>query len=168
VYHRLPIMVRANDYELGLFNGDVGLLWDAADPGLATALERSETESKDGTGSAAFTPQAGTGNWLALFETREGDLRAVDPARLPRCETAFALTVHQSQGSEFDEVLLVLPDRDSPVLCRELLYTAVTRARKKLSVFGSEEILRAAIERPYRRSSGLGDALRRRIDSPHA
>jgi exodeoxyribonuclease V alpha subunit len=69
------------------------------------------------------------------------------------------MTVHKSQGSEFDEILLVLPDRESPVMSRELVYTAITRAREKVTVLGTEQVLRQAILRSTRRLSGLSDAL---------
>ena len=78
---------------------------------------------------------------------------------LPEHETVFAMTVHKSQGSEFESVLLILPDHDSPVLTRELLYTAITRARKHVEIWGSEGIFRAAVSRRIVRTSGLYDAL---------
>ena len=67
--------------------------------------------------------------------------------------------MHKSQGSELDEVALVLPPEPSPVLCRELLYTAVTRARERVAIYGSEPVLRYALARSIERASGLGDAL---------
>ena len=81
------------------------------------------------------------------------------PLRLKAHETAFAMTVHKSQGSEFSRMLLVLPDQDAPVLTRELLYTAVTRAREDMEIWGRKEILKKAIFRQTRRFSGLEDAL---------
>jgi exodeoxyribonuclease V alpha subunit len=81
------------------------------------------------------------------------------PGRLPEHETVFAMSVHKSQGSEFDEVLLVLPDKDYPVLTRELMYTGVTRAKKKVSIWGQEHILTTALSRTIARTSGLSDAL---------
>ncbi|MDH5491830.1 MAG: ATP-binding domain-containing protein, partial [Myxococcales bacterium] len=77
----------------------------------------------------------------------------------PSFETAFAMTVHKSQGSEVDEVALLLPEHASPVLTRELLYTAVTRARRAVTIYGSEEILRLAIGRRVERRTGLADLL---------
>lgn len=94
-----------------------------------------------------------------VFPTDTGEPRAVLPARLPTHETAFAMTVHKSQGSEFDEVLLLLPDHDSPVLTRELLYTAITRARRKVIMWGRKDVLRAAVGKRVLRSSGLRDAV---------
>jgi len=79
-------------------------------------------------------------------------------ARLSACAPAYALTVHKAQGSEFDEVIVVLPDRDARVLTRELVYTAVTRARKKVDVWSNTDILAGAIARSTQRWSGLADA----------
>jgi len=129
-YGGQPLMVTANDYDLGLYNGDVGLL----------------------------LPDPVTGTLYAWFEGTEGP-RRLPPQRLPMVETVFAMTVHKSQGSEFEEVALVLPNQDSRVLTRELIYTAVTRARRRLVVIGSAERLTAGIGRRVERSSGLCDAL---------
>ena len=87
------------------------------------------------------------------------DGRSVHPAALPEHETVYAMTVHKAQGSEFDEVVVVLPDEPSPLLTRELLYTAVTRARKRVALVGSEDVLAAAIATPVERTSGLRRAL---------
>lgn len=124
-----PVIVRANDYALRLFNGDIGLCLPTAD-GLRI-----------------------------FFESAPGHYRALAPGRLPVHEPAWAMTVHQSQGSEFDEVLLVLPDAVTPVLNRPLVYTAVTRARSRFALCGSDEVLRAALAALPRRESGLVDKL---------
>jgi exodeoxyribonuclease V alpha subunit len=131
-YRGRPVIVTRNDYGLGLFNGDIGVLWP--DPATGGTLR-------------AFFPVAG------------GGLRTVPPGRLPAHETVYAMTVHKSQGSEFDAVLLVLPDRPSPVLTRELVYTAVTRARHRVEVWGPESVVRAAVDARVQRTSGLRDAL---------
>jgi exodeoxyribonuclease V alpha subunit len=128
-----PIMITQNDYNLGLFNGDSGVVLPDAEA--------------DGDLRAFF------------FASSEGKVRRFLPSRLPAHETAFAITVHKSQGSEFSEVLLVLPAEDSPVLTRELLYTGLTRAREKVELWSSEAILLAAINRQVSRTSGLRDAL---------
>ncbi|MEO5753707.1 MAG: ATP-binding domain-containing protein, partial [Chthoniobacterales bacterium] len=96
----------------------------------------------------------------AFFLSADGRLRRFLPSRLPRHETAFAMTVHKSQGSEFSEMLLLLPESDTPLLTRELLYTALTRARVQVEVWATEPVLRAAITRRVTRVSGLRDALR--------
>jgi exodeoxyribonuclease V alpha subunit len=132
-YAGKPVMVTRNDYELRLFNGDVGIILPSPEE---------------------------NGMLRAFFPTPDGGVRRVHPLQLPEHETAFAMTVHKSQGSEFDRVLLILPDRPSPVLTREMLYTAVSRARKAVEIWAPEAILRSAIARRTFRGSGLGDALR--------
>lgn len=127
-----PVMVTRNDYGIQLFNGDVGIV-------LPDSAETSQMR--------------------VCFPSVEGSFRKVLPLQLPEHENAYALTVHKSQGSEFDVVLVLLPERESPVLSRELLYTAITRARKKVEVWGTEKILRFMINNPTRRTSGLRDAL---------
>lgn len=126
-----PIMITGNTYELGLFNGDGGVLVAA---------------------SAEDSPEA-------FFPDPDSGVRRISALRLPQYETAFALTVHKVQGSEFDAVLLVLPDQMSEVLSRELLYTAVTRARKRVEIWGDEDVFRRAVERRIERNSGLLDRL---------
>jgi exodeoxyribonuclease V alpha subunit len=130
-YSHRPIMITRNDYNLKLFNGDNGVILH------------------DGVG----------GEPRAFFAGPDNNLRQFLPIRLPRHETAYAMTVHKSQGSEFDRVLLVLPDRQSPVLTRELLYTGITRARKGVELWFEEQVFRAAIAQRVRRTSGLCDSL---------
>ena len=120
------LLITENSYRHGLFNGDVGIC-------LA---------------DAAGTP-------LAWFPG-DGDVRAFHPAALPAHESAFAMTVHKAQGSEFDEVWLQLPRQDARVLSRELVYTGLTRARTALHLAGSEAVIRAALARHASRVSGLG------------
>jgi exodeoxyribonuclease V alpha subunit len=93
-------------------------------------------------------------------------VRVLDPSRLDRIETWWAMTIHKSQGSEFDHVVVVLPPPPSPILTRELLYTAVTRARSRVTLLASAQAIRAAIERPVSRASGLADRLRLVSGSP--
>jgi exodeoxyribonuclease V alpha subunit len=130
-YAGRPLLVTANDYELGLYNGDVGLL-----------LPDPESD----------------GELRAFFETAHG-VRRLSPHRLPPVETLFAMTVHKSQGSELDEVALVLPRRDSRAVTRELIYTGITRARRRVILIASAERLLEGIARRVSRSSGLHDAL---------
>ncbi|HTG44500.1 MAG TPA: exodeoxyribonuclease V subunit alpha, partial [Verrucomicrobiae bacterium] len=132
-YRGRPLTITQNDYNLGLFNGDSGII--LPDP-------------------------EGDGELRAFFLSAEGRLRRFLPSRLPHHETAFAMTVHKSQGSEFGGILLLLPESDSPLLTRELLYTALTRARNQVEVWATEPVLRAAITRRVTRVSGLRDALR--------
>lgn len=115
-YEGRPIMIARNDYNLGLMNGDVGI---------------------------ALRDTAGK---LRVVFPHDGTVRWVSPLRLPDCVTAYAMTVHKSQGSEFDHVALILPDRRSPVLTRELVYTAVTRARERFTLLENRpEVLHQAI-----------------------
>ncbi len=125
-----PVIVLANDYLLGLFNGDIGLC-------LPTAQ----------------------GELRVFFPAAEGGFRAIAPLRLPAHDTAFALTVHKSQGSEFEEVVLVLPARPVRVLTRELIYTALTRAAARVSVAGAGEVFVAGCALRTQRNSGLRERL---------
>jgi exodeoxyribonuclease V alpha subunit len=95
----------------------------------------------------------------AFFHESAGAVRKFLPLRLPEHQTTYAMTVHKSQGSEFDRVLLILPDQDIPLLTRELIYTGLTRAKHFVEIWASEEILRAAVDRRIQRTSGLRDAL---------
>ena len=124
-------MVLRNDYVLKLFNGDTGLV---------------------------LPDDSGT--LMVYFPDSAGGFRAVSPVRLPAHETAFATTVHKAQGSEFRDVLLLLPAKPSRVVTRELLYTAVTRAREGATIVCGAEVLEKAIVSPTRRYSGLIERLR--------
>ena len=104
-------------------------------------------------------PNSDSKELYVYFSGDSGKLRRFLPHRLPEHETAFAMTVHKSQGSEFENVLLVLPNQDYPVLTRELLYTGITRAKNHISIWGREEIIKATILRKISRNSGLKDAL---------
>ena len=96
---------------------------------------------------------------MATLQSEGEGFSSIAKARLPRFSDAFALSVHKAQGSEFDEVLLVLPEEDAPLLTRELLYTAVSRARERVRIVGPMEVVRAALERRAQRYSGLVDAI---------
>ncbi len=131
-----PVLVTRNDYVVQVFNGDVGV--------------------------ALPTP----GNDLLVhFRTSDGGTRTVAPARLPDCETAFAMTIHKAQGSEFDGIDIVLPVRDNRLLTRELLYTALTRARTQVRLWAPAEVVKAAIERRTQRYSGLASRLGNRVSN---
>jgi exodeoxyribonuclease V alpha subunit len=97
---------------------------------------------------------SGPGHVSAAFE-RHGQVVEFSPTRLAAVDTVYAMTVHKSQGSQFDTAAVLLPDPTSPILTRELLYTAVTRARRELILVGTEEAIRAAVSRPVARASGL-------------
>ncbi|MBP2368944.1 exodeoxyribonuclease V subunit alpha [Pseudonocardia parietis] len=127
-YPGRPLLVTTNDYDLGLFNGDTGVV--------------------------VRTPQGRR----AVF-VRDGRPAGFEPARLGGVGTVYAMTVHRSQGSQFERITVVLPPADSPLMTRELLYTAVTRARGHVRIIGTEESVRAAIARPAGRASGLKERL---------
>ena len=129
-YAGRPLMVSRNNPALDLFNGDMGVVVPAAESG------RSD---------AAFP--AGKG------------VRLVPVSRLEDVATVHALTIHKSQGSEYAHVIVVLPEQPSRIVTRELLYTGVTRATRRVTVVGSEAVIRAAIARPIRRATGLADRL---------
>ena len=95
----------------------------------------------------------------AALTSASGELKYFLPYRLPQHETVYAMTVHKSQGSEFENIFLILPDKDSPVLSRQLIYTAITRATKTVTIFGKEEIIRNCMSRVIKRKSGLHDSL---------
>jgi exodeoxyribonuclease V alpha subunit len=95
----------------------------------------------------------------AVVQSDADGFRKIAEARLPKFSDAFALSVHKAQGSEFDEVLIVLPEEDAPLLTRELLYTAVSRARKRVRLVGPKQVVAAALERRAQRYSGLVDAI---------
>ena len=131
-YPGRPVMITRNDYQLRLFNGDMGIT--LVDP-------------------------EGNQELRVFFPSPDGTVRKYPPLRLPEHETVYALTVHKSQGSELDRVLLILPDRDAPVLTRELIYTGITRAREQVEIWGKETIFCRAVSRRIQRSSGLREAL---------
>jgi exodeoxyribonuclease V alpha subunit len=132
-----PLLVTQNDYSLRLFNGDTGVIVDR-----------------------------GAGRKTAVFE-RQGRLVEISPTRLDAVDTVHALTIHKSQGSQAAAVAILLPDPTSRILTRELLYTAVTRARRSMIIAGSETAIRAALARPVAHASGLGRRLWRGTTLDH-
>ena len=127
-YRGRPILITVNNYAMRLFNGDTGILFP--DPENGGALR-------------------------AFFPAPDGGVRSIAPERLPLHETAFAITIHKSQGSEFDRVLMLLPPVDSEILTRELLYTGITRAKKSVEIWANEEIVSAAVRKKTIRNSGF-------------
>jgi len=124
-----PLLVTENDYGLRLYNGDTGVV-------IATE----------------------SGRVSAAFEQR-GEVVEFSPSRLAAVDTVYAMTIHKSQGSQFVAAAVLLPDATSPILTRELLYTAVTRARERLILAATEEAIRSAVSRPVARASGLRSRL---------
>lgn len=128
-YPGRPLLVTANDYALGIYNGDTGL--------VASGPDGVQVYIAGATGTQRFSP-----------------------SRIADVETMYALTIHKSQGSQADEVTVILPPADSRLLTRELFYTAVTRAKNKVRIVGSADEVRAAVQRQALRASGLRDRLR--------
>jgi exodeoxyribonuclease V alpha subunit len=124
-YEGRPVIINTNNYVLGLSNGDLGVCMQDTSGEIKIAFEKIE------------------------------DIIYINPSRLPAHGAAFALTVHKSQGSEFDEIMLALPGGESRLLSRELLYTAVSRAREKVTIIGRPDALKKMIEQRTRRHSGL-------------
>ncbi|MEK8081839.1 exodeoxyribonuclease V subunit alpha [Pseudomonas sp. XK-1] len=130
-----PVMVRQNDYALGLFNGDIGICLH-------------------------------TEYGLRVFFEGEDGYRPFAPARLPSHDSAFAMTVHKSQGSEFSEVLLVLPEQPSPLLSRSLFYTGITRAKQLVEIWALPPRLGEAVVTRAERAAGLAERLQAKSAQP--
>jgi exodeoxyribonuclease V alpha subunit len=131
-YRGRPVLITTNDYTMRLFNGDCGIL--LPDPENGDEIR-------------------------AFFPSNDGGSRSFPPERLPGHETAYAMTVHKSQGSEYDSVLLVLPSSGNELLSRELLYTGLTRARHSVELLADESVFSAAVRKKSERNSGLGEML---------
>jgi exodeoxyribonuclease V alpha subunit len=136
-YPGRAVMVRQNDYALGLFNGDIGLCLH------------------------------GESGLRVFFESEDG-YRTFAPARLPSHDSAFAMTVHKSQGSEFTQVLLALPESPSPLLTRALLYTGITRAKQKVEIWALPARLSEAVNTRAERAAGLAQRLGVSASAPQA
>ena len=124
-----PLLVTENDYGLKLYNGDTGVVIAVGDDRVEAAFERG------------------------------GEPVRFAPTRLGAVDTVYAMTIHKSQGSQFGTVAVVLPDAASAMLTRELLYTAVTRARERVVLIGDEAAVRAAVTGSAGRASGLATRL---------
>ncbi|MDC9728473.1 MAG: exodeoxyribonuclease V subunit alpha [Methyloprofundus sp.] len=120
-----PILITQNSPALDLYNGDIGIC----------LLDENKL--------------------VVCFLMPDGSVKKYLPARLPHCETVFAMTIHKSQGSEFEEVLLVLPEKITPILTKELIYTGVTRAKNKIQIASNKTVFTEAVNRKVERNSGL-------------
>lgn len=127
-HHGRPVMATQNDYNLKLYNGDVGI----------TLCDKDED-----------------GALRVFFQGSDGVLRKFSPYRLPTCETVYAMTVHKSQGSEFDDVLMVLSNEPTRLISRELIYTGITRARTSIEIWASTETFISGVKATAGRTSGL-------------
>ncbi len=132
-YEGRPIMLTRNDYELDLYNGDLGV------------VARRGSGARDGL--------------QVVLRGADGALRWISPLRISALETVFAMSVHKSQGSEFDRIALVLPDAPSPVVTRELLYTGISRAREGVHILAPRAVLEHAVRTRVARASGLRERL---------
>ncbi len=138
-YEGRPVLVTRNDYSLGLMNGDIGIALRIAEPALESGMQERQALR------VAFPRNDGSGG-----------IRFVLPSRLPEVDSVFAMTVHKSQGSEFTHAALVLPPARNPVLTKELVYTAITRASKRFTLLESRAgVFEEAVRTPVRRISGL-------------
>ena len=115
-YHGRPVMITQNSYNKGLFNGDTGI----------TLIENGEVK--------------------VFFPTSDGEFKSFSPVRLPAHETTWAMTIHKSQGSEFEQVALILPHEVMPLLTRQLIYTGITRAKEQVSIVASEDVLVSGVK----------------------
>ena len=129
-----PVLMQVNDYERGIFNGDQGIILNC---------------SEDGNSTVAVVFQQSQG--FAVFPVES--LRFV-------LRHSYAMTVHKAQGSEFNRIALVLPDRDLPINTPEILYTALTRSRKSVVIVGRREIFNSGVTRTVLRDSGIAEKLR--------
>jgi exodeoxyribonuclease V alpha subunit len=129
-YPGRPVMVTQNNPSLNLYNGDIGICM------------------QDGFSA---------GKLMVYFQRPDGSVKKYLPARVPPCETVFAMTIHKSQGSEFEEVLIVLPEAINPVLTKELLYTAITRAKKTIKLVAEEAVFAETVRQKIERVTGLVD-----------
>jgi exodeoxyribonuclease V alpha subunit len=152
-YAGRPVLVTGNDYNLGLMNGDVGITFSVPSnvgTDMGKGMDRQSDDEKTQTVlRVAFPTSDGS-----------GDIRWISPSRLQQLETVYAMTVHKSQGSEFNHTCLILPDRVSPVLTRELIYTGITRAKNWFSLItGDASVFSDSVGQRVVRASGLGAVL---------
>lgn len=130
-----PIMVLVNDYKVQLFNGDIGIIFRDPSCDGSTELDRL----------------------VAVFPDSNNDkgYRTVSLGRLPDFEPVYAMTIHKSQGSQFDHAIVILPPHDSDLVTKELVYTGITRAKKRVTIVGSRQVFANSINRKISRASGL-------------
>ena len=132
IYSGLPIIVEKNDYSLGLFNGDIGII-------LPQSTDNSQL--------------------FAWFPDKKNGYRSISPSRLPPYRPAYAITVHRSQGSEYDKVMIVIPSIESEIISRNLLYVASSRAKQKVTLLGERSFILKSIEKDIKQSNSLGNRL---------
>lgn len=129
-YHNQLILVTQNQSNLGIYNGDIGIIREEMIDGIPTLL--------------------------AYFEDIDADYKSIIPLEIKSCQTAYAMTIHKSQGSEFDHTVIALPENDlEQLLNKELLYTGITRAKNKLSIYGDLDLVISISNRTMNRESGI-------------
>jgi len=171
-----PVMVRHNDYRRGLFNGDQGVVmlvvkeadgmgrlgrpvpWGVRVPRHPMAPAPSDGEHRERSEQAVppFTTEV---RREVFFPRGDGFLHFPLAAIQEELELCYAMTVHKAQGSEYRRIALILPDQAGPLLTREILYTALTRARQAVTIVGTRAVLEEAIQKPVRRWSGLAERI---------
>jgi exodeoxyribonuclease V alpha subunit len=132
IYAGLPVLVTANDYRMNVFNGDTGI------------VSRNEKNNN---------------SLMIAFKNQDSSIVYHHPGQIQHYEPSYAMTIHKSQGSEFDTVLVILPPQRLPICTRELLYTAVTRAKKRVEIWGTHDSLYGCVNSRIVRSSGLRDKI---------
>ena len=157
LYHGQPIMINENDYRLGLYNGDIGIIWRVVDQeGKAHLM-------------ACFEDASSQSKALDYSEPAQQAIRHILPSRLPQFESVYAMTIHKTQGSEFSHVAMVISatqseqqnlqqgsqQRGSKLLSRELLYTGITRAKKQLTIAANQRVWQQGVTGQVKRHSGL-------------
>jgi len=131
-YNNRPVLITKNDYNTGLLNGDIGII-------------RKDKKAED--------------NLYAFFKDGSGSFKKISPYKLPEHETVYSMTVHKSQGSEFEKVILILPDKPGPIITRELIYTGITRTKSDIQIISRESVLKYGISNFIKRTSGIYRAL---------
>jgi len=144
-YHGMPIMISENDYRLGLFNGDIGLLWRTEDGHLMAFFESSDE-----------TDIIEKEHEKQQEQTKFKPYKILLPSRLPKYDAVYAMTIHKTQGSEFEHVAIVLPNQaEHQLLSRELLYTGITRAKNSLTIASNKQTWQFGVKTAIKRYSGL-------------
>ncbi|PKG84660.1 exodeoxyribonuclease V subunit alpha [Colwellia sp. 75C3] len=163
LYHGQPIMINENDYRLGLYNGDIGIIWRVVDQAGKTHLMAC-FEDSSAQNEKVQSKDLGSGI-LEQSEASKQAIRQILPSRLPKFESVYAMTIHKTQGSEFSHVAMVLSATQSgqqekqksgsKLLSRELLYTGITRAKKQLTIATNQRIWQQGVSAQVQRHSGL-------------
>jgi exodeoxyribonuclease V alpha subunit len=154
-YHGMPIMISENDYRLGLFNGDIGLLWRVND----NADSYSNNRTSGHLSSSHLS--SNSHHLMAFFELPKNDdgeahFKTLLPSRLPKYDSVYAMTIHKTQGSEFEHVAMLLPKQsNNALLSRELLYTGITRSKKHLTIASNKQVWQQGVVSEVKRHSGL-------------